>query len=63
MSSAERSVRHGKLLTDRAISRVYIHLATDARARATFNELLRCVRDRSPGLLDAPVIDAYATRS
>ena len=57
MSPAERSVRHGKLRTDRAISEAYIRLAADVRARAPFNELLRCIRDRSPRLLDAPVID------
>ena len=56
MSPAERSVRHAKLQTDRAISQAYIRLAADVRARATFNELLRCIRDRSPRLLDAPVI-------
>ena len=57
MSPAERSVRHAKLRTDRAISQAYIRLAADARARATFNELLRSIRGRSPRLLDAPVID------
>ena len=57
MSPAERSVRHGKLRTDRAISQAYIRLAADVRARAIFNELLRCIRDRSPRLLDAPVIN------
>jgi PcfJ-like protein len=57
VSPAERSVRHGKLRTDRAISQAYIRVAADVRACATFNELLRCIRDRSPRLLDAPVID------
>jgi PcfJ-like protein len=57
VSPAERSVRHGKLRTDRAISQAYMRLATDVRGRATFNELLRCIRDRSPRLLDAPVVD------
>jgi hypothetical protein len=57
VSPAERSVRHGKLRTDRAISQAYIRLAADVRARATFSELLRCIRDRSPRLLDAPVLD------
>jgi hypothetical protein len=52
VSLAERSVRHGKLRTDRAISHAY----SDVRGRVTFNELLRCIRARSPRLLDAPVI-------
>ena len=59
MSPAEHSVRHGKRRTDRAISEAYARLATDARARATFNEMLQCVRDRSPRLLEAPVIDGH----
>jgi len=57
VSPAERSARHGKLRTDRAISQAYARLATDARARETFGELLGCVRGRSPHLLDAPVIE------
>jgi hypothetical protein len=57
VSPAERSVHHGKLRIDRAISQAYIHLAADVRTCATFNQLLRCIRDRSPRLLDAPVID------
>ena len=57
MSPADRSVRHSKLRTDHAISQAYARLAIDTRARATFSALLRCVRDRSPRLLDAPVSD------
>jgi hypothetical protein len=57
VSPAERSVRHVKRQTDRAISQAYTRLAADARARATFEELLRCIRDRSPRLLDVPAID------
>lgn len=56
MSPAERSVRHGKLRTDRAISQAYSRLATDGRARATLSDLLHCARSRSPRLLDAPVV-------
>ena len=59
MSPAEHSVRHTKLRTDRAISQAYLRLAADERARATFDELLRCIRDRSPRLLNAPVIDGH----
>ena len=57
MSSAEHSVRHTKLRTDRAISNAYSRLASGPRARATFDALLRAVRNRSPGLLDGPVTD------
>ncbi len=61
MSPAERSVRRQKLRTDRAISQAYRRLKTDLRARATFEELLGCVRLRSPGLLNAPlVLDHHA---
>jgi hypothetical protein len=57
VSLAERPVRHVKLRTDRAITQAYIRLSTNARARATFDELLLCVRERSPRLLDSTVID------
>ena len=56
MSPAERFVRHQKLKTDRAISQAYGRLATHLRARATFEEMLGCVRRRSPGLLLAPTV-------
>jgi len=56
VSPAERFVRHQKLRTDRAISQAYGRLATHPRARATFEEMLGCVRHRSPGLLLAPTV-------
>jgi hypothetical protein len=59
VSSAERSVRHGKRQTDHAISQAYARLAADVRARVTFSELLPGVRDRSPRLLAAPVIHGH----
>jgi PcfJ-like protein len=57
VSPAERSVRHSKLRTDRAISQAYARLATDARACATFSELLLCIRERSPRVLDPLALD------
>ena len=57
MSSAERFVRHHKQQTDRAISRAYARLATDAPASATFHSLLHIVRNRAARLLEAPVVD------
>jgi hypothetical protein len=59
VSPAERSVRHRKLRTDRAISQAYARLRTDARARATFSELVRYVRDRSPRLLEVQGIEPH----
>ena len=59
MSSAERFVRHHRRQTDRAISQAYARLATDALASATFHELLHCVRNRAPRLLDAPVVNGH----
>jgi hypothetical protein len=56
VSSAERFVRHHKQQTDRAISRAYSRLATNALARATFTELLHCVRRRGGRVLAAPVV-------
>ena len=58
MSSAERFVRHSKLQTDRAIGEAYSRLAQDSRALTAFTELLQCVRVRSPGLFEAPLIGA-----
>ena len=57
MSSAEHYVRHTKLCADRAISQAYVGLAGAARVRATFDELLRAARERSPAILAAPVLD------
>ena len=59
MSSAERSVRHHKQQTDRAISQAHARLATDAIATATFHELLHCARNRARRLLDAPVVNGH----
>ena len=56
MSPAERFVRHQKIRTDRAISQAFGRLATHPRARASFEEMLGCVRHRSPGLLLAPTV-------
>jgi hypothetical protein len=57
VSSAEHFVRHHKRQTDRAISRAYARLATNALASATFHDLLQCARDRARRLLDAPVVN------
>jgi PcfJ-like protein len=57
--SAERFVRHHKRQTDRAISEAYARLAANGRASATFHELLHCVRQRAPRLLEAPVVDGH----
>lgn len=57
MSSAERFVRHHKQQTDRAISQAYARLANDPISTATFRELLQCVRNRAPRLLDAPLVN------
>jgi hypothetical protein len=57
VSSAEHFVRHTKLCTDRALSQAYVDLASAVRVRGTFDELLRAVRDRSPAILAAPVLD------
>ena len=62
MSPAERFVRHQKIRTDRAISQAYDRLATQPRARATFEEMLGCVRHRSPGLLLAPTVAVLSER-
>ena len=59
MSSAERFVRHHKRETDRAISGAYAHLATNALALSTFEQLLDVVRVRAPRLLDAPVVQGH----
>ena len=59
MSSAERFVRHHRQQTDRAISQAYARLATDAITKATFHELLHCVRNRARRLLDAPVVNGH----
>ena len=59
MSSAERFVQHHKRLTDCAISEAYARLAADTLASATFDELLRNVRDRARYLFDAPVVNGY----
>jgi len=57
--SSERFVRHYKRQTDHAISQAFTRLAADARASATFRELLDCVRHRAPGVLAAPVVDGH----
>ena len=57
MSLAERSVRHHKLRTDRALSQVYARLAADARALMAFDSLLHAVRRKAPKILDAPDLD------
>ena len=59
MSSAERSVRHHRQQTDRAISQAFARLATDAIAKATFHELLYCARNQARRLLDAPVVNGH----
>jgi PcfJ-like protein len=59
VSSAERFVRHHKQQTDRAISQAYARLAANTLASATFRELLHCVRNRAPRLLDAPVVNDH----
>lgn len=59
MSSAEHFVQHHKRQTDRAISEAYTHLATDPLASASFRDLLQCVRNRAPRLLDAPVVNGH----
>jgi PcfJ-like protein len=59
VSSAEHFVRHHRLQTDRAISRAYARLATNALAAATFHELLHCVRARARRILDAPVVNGH----
>jgi hypothetical protein len=53
VSPADRSVRLGKMRTEHAISQACTRLAADAHARATFDELLSCVRARAPRLLFA----------
>ena len=55
VSSAERSVRHHKRETDRAISEAYARLSTDPLARATLTDLIHCVRMRAAGILAAPL--------
>ena len=59
MSSAERFVRHHKQQTDRAISHASARLAATTLASETFRELLQCVRNRAPRLLDAPVVNGH----
>lgn len=59
MSSAERFVRHHRQQTDRAISQAYLRLAEEMLASETFRELLHCVRNRAPRLLDAPVVNGH----
>jgi hypothetical protein len=59
VSSAEHFVRHHTQQTDRAISRAYARLATNALASATFGDLLQCVRDRARRLLDAPIANGH----
>jgi hypothetical protein len=59
VSSAERFVRHHKQQTDRAISQAYARLAAKTLASGTFRELLHCVRNRAPRLLDAPVVNGH----
>ena len=59
MFPAEPFVRHNKLRADRAISRAYARLVPHSRARATFTELLHCVRGRSPSVLGAPVVGGH----
>lgn len=53
----ERSVRYHKRQTDCAIHHAYSRLAADASAVARFDELLYCVRNRAPRLLEAPVVN------
>jgi PcfJ-like protein len=57
VSPAERFVRHHKQQTDTAISQAYVRLPRWSLARAKFDELLDCVRQRSARLLSAPVGD------
>jgi len=57
VSSTERSVRHHKLQTDRAISLAYARLSPQPWAQSVFYELLRAARERSPRLLTAPAFD------
>jgi hypothetical protein len=59
MSPTERFARHHKLKTDQAISRAYARFATDTVARATFTELLCCVRQRAPSVLAAPCTEDH----
>jgi hypothetical protein len=57
VSPAEQYVRHSKRHADHAISQGYSALTTDAAARAAFTDLLARVRERSPSILLAPVVD------
>jgi hypothetical protein len=59
MSPAERFARHHKLKTDQAISQAYARFAADDAARATFTELLCCVRQRAPSVLAARCAEGH----
>ncbi len=59
MSPTERFARHHKLKTDQAISQAYARLVADTVARATFAELLCCVRQRAPSVLAAPCAEGH----
>ena len=59
MSWSEHCVRYHKRQTSVAIHQAYARLSTQAAATATFHELLHCVRNRAPRLLEAPVVNGH----
>lgn len=59
MSWSERSVRHHKQQTDCAIRHAYARLVTDPASTTIFEELLYCVRNRAPRILQAPVFQGH----
>lgn len=60
MTWSERFVRYQKLQIDGAIRRVYSRLDGEGTVAAVkFDELLRCVRNRGPRILEGPVLDGH----